>query len=296
MAPRVLAIAAHPDDIEFCMAGTLILLGRAGCELHYMNIANGSCGSVEHDARTIAAIRLAEAQSAARRIGAAFHPPLVPDIEILYEPSLLARVASVMRDVAPDILLVPSPQDYMEDHMNACRLAVTAAFCRSMPNYAVDPPRPPVDNPVVVYHAQPYGNRDGLNQLVVPDLLVDIGSVMAEKASMLAEHRSQKEWLDHSQGLDAYLETMREHAREMCEHAREMCEHAREMRDHAREVRECAREMGARSGRFEFAEGWRRHNPLGLCDPGADPLAELLREHVLCPRSGQPGWHGASMG
>ena len=37
------AIAAHPDDIEFQMAGTLILLQRAGYEIHYMNIANGSC-------------------------------------------------------------------------------------------------------------------------------------------------------------------------------------------------------------------------------------------------------------
>ena len=39
------AVAAHPDDIEFVMAGTLILLRRAGYELHYMNIANGCCGS-----------------------------------------------------------------------------------------------------------------------------------------------------------------------------------------------------------------------------------------------------------
>ena len=260
MAPRVFGIAAHPDDIEFTMAGTLILLGRAGCELHYMNIANGSCGSVEHDAPTIADIRLGEAQSAARRIGAAFHPPLVADIEILYASPLLARLASVVRDVAPDILLAPSPQDYMEDHMNACRLAVSAAFCRGMPNFPVDPPRPPLDKPVVVYHAQPYGNRDGLNRPVMPDLFVDIGPVVEEKTAMLAEHRSQRGWLDHSQGLDAYLETMREHGRE----------------------------MGALSGRFEYAEGWRRHNPLGLCDPGADPLVDLLREHVVEQEARRP--------
>ena len=37
----VLAIAAHPDDIEFMMAGTLLLLKQAGCETHYLNIANG---------------------------------------------------------------------------------------------------------------------------------------------------------------------------------------------------------------------------------------------------------------
>ena len=153
MTRRAFAIAAHPDDIEFGMAGTLILLARAGCEIHYMNVASGSCGSAEHDAATIAAIRLDEAKSAAASIGAVFHPPLVPDIEIFYEKGLLAKVASVMRAVAPDILLAPSPEDYMEDHTNACRLAVTAAFCRGMKNFPVDPPCEPVSGEVSVYHA-----------------------------------------------------------------------------------------------------------------------------------------------
>jgi len=250
---RVFAIAAHADDIEFNMAGTLILLRRAGCEVHYMNIANGSCGSAEHNAETIAAIRLQEAKNAAGRIGAVFHPPLVPDIEIFYEKGLLARVGSIMRMVAPNILFVPSPQDYMEDHMIACRLAVTAAFCRGMRNFPVDPPMAPVDGDVAVYHAQPHGNRDPLNRLVWPDFFIDIGSVIDEKTNMLAEHKSQKEWLDHSQGVNSYLNTMRNFARE----------------------------MGALTTRCKFAEGWRRHNPLGLCAPAADPLMDLLREHVL---------------
>ena len=252
MARRVFAVAAHPDDIEFCMAGTLILLAGAGWQVHTMNIADGSCGSAEHDAATIAAIRLQEAENAARHLDAVFHPPLVPDIGIYYEPGLLAKVGSIMRAVAPDILLVPSPQDYMEDHMNACRLAVTAAFCRGMRNWPVDPPRGPIPNEVTVYHAQPYGNRDGLNRLVHPDFFVDIGQVLGEKRAMLAEHKSQKEWLDTSQGLDAYLDTMRAQARE----------------------------MGELSTRCQFAEGWRRHNPLGLCARDADPLGDVLRGYV----------------
>ena len=253
MALRVFAIAAHPDDIEFCMAGTLILLAGKGCEIHYMNIANGSCGSAEHDAEAIAAMRLQEAINAANRIGAAFYPPLVSDIEIFYERGLLAKIGSIMRMVAPDILLVPSPQDYMEDHVNACRLAVTAAFCRGMRNFPVDPPREPVDRDVSVYHAQPYGNRDSLNRPIRPDFFIDITSAIKKKASLLAEHKSQKEWLDRSQGLNAYLTTMKDFARE----------------------------MGALSSRCEYAEGWRRHNPLGLCVPDADPLEELLQEYVV---------------
>jgi len=252
MACRVFAIAAHPDDIEFGMGGTLILLAGEGCEIHYMNIANGSCGSTEHDAEATAEIRLVEATNAAGRIGAVFHRPLVADLEIFYEKELLARVASIMRAVAPDILLVPSPQDYMEDHTNACRLAVTAAFGRGMRNFPVDPPRPPVECDVTVYHAQPHGNRDSLNRLVHPDFFIDISPVIDEKADMLAEHKSQAEWLDHTQGMNAYLETMRG----------------------------LAGEMGSLSTRCEFAEGWRRHNPLGLCAVDADPLANLLRDHV----------------
>ncbi len=205
---RVFAVAAHPDDIEFEMGGTLFLLKQAGCEIHYMNIANGSCGSAEYDAQKIVAIRLDEAQNACRRLGAVFHPPLVPDLEIFYEKGLLARISSIMREVTPNILLVPSPQDYMEDHMNASRLAVTAVFCRGIPNFPVNPPRPPVMNEVTVYHAQPYGNRDQLNHPIRPDFLVNIAAVIEEKTAMLAEHKSQRDWLDYSQGVGAYLEAM----------------------------------------------------------------------------------------
>ena len=250
---RVLAVAAHPDDIEFGMAGTFILLGRAGCRLHYMNIADGSCGSMEMTGEEIARVRLEESRKAASGIGAVFHPPLAQDLEIFYGKELLSRLASVVREADPDVLLVPSPQDYMEDHMNACRLAVTAAFCRGIPNFPVEPPRPAVGTDVTVYHAQPYGNRDGMNRVVVPDFFVDITSVMDAKAAMLARHDSQKSWLDASQGIDSYIDTMWSHAAE----------------------------MGEMSGRFEYAEGWRRHNPIGFCPPDADPLADLLSEHII---------------
>ena len=200
MPGRAFALAAHPDDIEFQMAGTLILLRRAGYEIHYMNIANGSCGTTEYGKAEIIAMRRAEAQAAAASIGAVFHESLVDDLAIFYEPGLLARVAAVMREVAPEILLLQSPQDYMEDHQNAVRLGVTAAFAREMPNFSTDPPRRTVAQPVTVYHAQPHGNRDPLRQPVRPELFIDIAEVLAEKRAMLALHTSQKTWLDRSPG------------------------------------------------------------------------------------------------
>jgi LmbE family N-acetylglucosaminyl deacetylase len=252
MPKRVFAVAAHPDDVEFHMAGTLILLGQAGYELHYLNIANGSCGTAEYGRDEIVAIRRGEAMAAAASIGAVYHESLVDDLEIFYEKPLLARVAAVMREVAPEIVLTHSPSDYMEDHQNACRLAVTAAFCRGMPNCPTDPPVAPVPGDVTIYHAQPHGNVDPLRQPVRPDLFVDIAGVGARKRAMLACHHSQKDWLDRSQGMDSYLLAM-------------------EALD---------REVGALSGRFASAEGWRRRLHLGFCAPDADPLSAALRQWV----------------
>ena len=76
---RAFAVAAHPDGIEFVMAGTSILLRNAGYEIHIMNIANGCCGSTEYSAEHAAKIREKEAIAAADTIGAEFHPSLVND-------------------------------------------------------------------------------------------------------------------------------------------------------------------------------------------------------------------------
>jgi hypothetical protein len=68
------------------MAGTLLLLGEAGYELHIMNIANGSCGSMTEDAATVIARRTAEAQAASAELGAVFHPPIANDPLSQYKP------------------------------------------------------------------------------------------------------------------------------------------------------------------------------------------------------------------
>lgn len=249
----VLAAAAHPDDIEFMMSGTLRLLKQAGWEVHYLNIANGSCGSATlgHD-ETIRA-RTAEAREACRQLGAVFHEPLVDDLMVYYTPELVARLCALVREVKPAILLLQSPQDYMEDHSNSVRLMVTAAFCRGMPNFATAPPTPAWGGDLAVYHALPYGLRDSLGQPVAAEFYADVAGVMADKRAMLACHRSQKDWLDLSQGLDSYLNTMTE-----------MCG-----------------EAGRQSGQFAFAEGWRRHLHLGFGPAAFNPLAQVLGPQLL---------------
>lgn len=248
-----IAIAAHPDDIEFLMSGTLMLLKANGYKIHYWNLANGCCGSSKYDAQTIARIRREEAYAAAKAIGATFHESICNDLEIFYDRPTLAKVASVIREVAPEIVLTHAPVDYMEDHTNACRLAVTAAFARGMPNFITDPPRGIVNDLVTVYHAQPYSHRDPLGNVVEPSLVVDTTDVIEQKKKMLAKHASQKQWLDESQGLNSYIDTLVE----------------------------LDAELGRMSCLFKYAEGWRRHLHLGFCNPQDDPLRAVLKERVL---------------
>jgi LmbE family N-acetylglucosaminyl deacetylase len=136
----------------------------------------------------------------------------------------------------------------MEDHMNTARLAVTAAFARGMPNFTTDPPVEPYAGDVTVYHAMPHGLCDGLRRPVMPELFVDTTSVQAVKRQALAAHVSQKAWLDATQGMDSYLDA----------------------------GDDMARQVGRMSGRFAYAEGWRRHLHLGLSAHDDDPLAAAL--------------------
>lgn len=207
--PVVFAVVAHPDDIEFNMAGTLVLLTQAGYEPHMMNISRSNLDSNVLPEAEITAIRRREAEASAAVLGAVYHPPLTDDLMIFYEDRLLRQMSAVIRAVRPTIVLLPSLNDYMEDHTNTARVVVTACFSRAMRHYASQPPRDATDQDVYLYHAQPHMNRDGMRTLVVPELFVDVTSVIDVKLRMLGCYESQRQWLDETQGLDDYLEGMR---------------------------------------------------------------------------------------
>jgi N-acetylglucosamine malate deacetylase 1 len=251
--PSVIAIGAHPDDIEFYMAGTLLMLKKAGYETHYMSIASGNLGTVQYNAATTRAIRNTEARAAAKILGATFHPCVTDDLEIFYNLELLRAVSAVVREVKPTIVLTHSPQDYMEDHMTASRLAVTAAFARGMPNFKTTPSREAAEYEVTVYHSMPHGLCDQLRHRIIPGAFVNTTPVQATKREALAAHKSQQQWLDKSQRINSFLLTMEN----------------------------MALEIGRRSKRFKCAEGWRRHFHLGFCSPEADPLCEALGKDYL---------------
>lgn len=250
---NVLAVAAHPDDIEFMMAGTLFLLKEKGCELNYLNIANGSCGSVKHSKEEIVEIREKEAENAASFLNAKYYKSMTDDFNVFYSEEVIKKVAFVIRISKPDILLVPSLNDYMEDHMISARIAVSAAFVRNMPTYQTDPPLTPISNDIAIYHALPYGLQDEMRRKVIPEFFVNITSVIEEKTKMLAMHKSQKDWLDKSQGIDSYLVTMKE----------------------------MSRQVGKDSKQFQFAEGWRRHSHLGFAAEDFNPMSKILDEFMI---------------
>lgn len=248
-----MAIAAHPDDIEFVMAGTLLLLKEAGYETHYMNVSSGNCGSVEHGSARTRVIRKREAQTAAKILGAHYHSSLTDDLEVFYDLKTLRRLAAAVRAAKPNIVLTHSPQDYMEDHMNTCRLAVSAAFTRGMPNFKTKPATTVSNQDVTVYHAMPHGLCDALRRRIVPGAFVNTASVQRTKLEALAAHKSQQGWLDVSQGLNSYLKTMEE----------------------------MSLKVGRMSEKFKHAEGWRRHLHFGFSSAEMDPLREVLGKNYL---------------
>jgi N-acetylglucosamine malate deacetylase 1 len=248
-----IAIGAHPDDIEFYMAGTLLMLKQKGYDIHYLNLASGNCGSVQYNAAMTRSIRSTEARAAARILGAHFHPSLTEDMEIIYNQGLLRALAAVIREVKPRILLTHSPQDYMEDHMNTSRLAVSAAFTRGMPNFKSAPPRPPADYEVTIYHAMTNGLCDQLRRRIIPGAFVNTSAVHKSQLKALEAHKSQQNWLDVSQGLNSFLLAMED----------------------------LSLAVGRLSKQFKYAEGWRRHLHYGYCGPEADPLADALGKNYL---------------
>ena len=245
-----LAIFAHPDDIEFVAAGTLLLLKEKGWDIHYMNLTGGDLGSLELDRDETRCMRIQEGKDAASLLGATFYDPICNDLEILYELDTIKRITAVIRKSDPTIILTHALSDYMMDHENTAKLTVSSAFVKSMPNYETDPALPTVATDTTIYHAMPHGLQTPMRQRVRAGLYVDTTSVHAIKRQALAAHRSQKGFLDATQGMDSYLVTMDE----------------------------LSKGVGELSGQFEYAEGWRRHLHLGFSAMEQDPLAEALAD------------------
>jgi LmbE family N-acetylglucosaminyl deacetylase len=206
---RVLALHAHPDDIEFQCAGTLALLRDAGHHVITATMTPGDCGSAEHDAEAIAAIRRGEAQAAADLIGAEYHCLEFRDLAIFNDDDSRRRVTEFLRRVRPDLILTAPPVDYHCDHEMTSLLVCDACFAAPVPNYATRQwePAPPLGRIPHLYYVDTIGGTDRGGRAIPAGFCIDVSRVFALKQQMLACHASQRNWLLRQHGMDEYLET-----------------------------------------------------------------------------------------
>jgi LmbE family N-acetylglucosaminyl deacetylase len=247
---------AHPDDIEMTCAGTLALLRRAGWDVHMATMTAGDLGSATLSRARISRIRKKEAAASAKLLDAGYTCLAFNDLTIVYSESTKRRVSALLRMVRPDLVIVPSPQDYMADHEETPRIVREAAFASTIPNWkaSLGAKRPrPCDRMPAILYADPIDNVDHFGRRVPAQYVVDITGSVDLKEKMLAMHDSQRSWLRRQHGEDEYLLWMR------------------------RVGADRARDFGSPS--VEYAEGFRQH--LGHGFPREDMLTASLGKRLV---------------
>lgn len=208
---RILAIHAHPDDIELQCAGTLALLKQRGCSITIATMTAGDCGSAELPQREIARVRRGEAQAAARLLEADCMCLEFNDLCIIHDNDSRRRVTETVRRARPDLVITAPPVDYMSDHEITSRLVRDACFAASVPNYSTQQwdPAPILPRIPYLYYVDPISGIDYFGNSLAPEFVIDISSTFDLKLEMLACHASQRNWLLKQHGLDEYLESCR---------------------------------------------------------------------------------------
>jgi N-acetylglucosamine malate deacetylase 1 len=206
--PRILAIHAHPDDVEFQCAGTLALLKQQGCPITIATMTPGDCGSAEHSADEIAEIRRAEARKSAELLGADYVCLEFRDLSIVVDNPSRGKVVEALRRARPEIVLTAPPVDYMTDHEITSVLVREACFSASVPNYSTRQwdPAPPLGGIPSLYYVDSIEGIDYFGNPLKPDFVVDVTATFELKQNMLACHESQRNWLRKQHGIDEYLE------------------------------------------------------------------------------------------
>ena len=209
---KILAVHAHPDDIETLAAGTLALLAGKAHEIMIATLTSGDCGSRDHSREETARIRVEEARRAAAIIGASYICAGFGDLSVFNGDVSRRRVTELLRSMRPDIVITAAPIDYHPDHEATSTLVRDACFAAPVPNYAAGPSQP-LDSIPYLYFVDPIGGRDREGGEVSPDFAVDIGETMEAKKSMLKEHKSQLDWVIRQHGIDDYIGSMESFAR-----------------------------------------------------------------------------------
>lgn len=206
-----LTLLAHPDDAEILCGGTLIRLADLGWKIHIATATPGDCGTTTQQRWDISAVRVAEAQKAAKLIGAEYHCLDERDGLVVYDKPSVQKTIDLFRRVAPTLLFTHAPKDYMMDHEQVHLLARAASFVYGAPNISAFPLLAGTRIPWM-YYCDPIDGIDPLGNEIQPTARIDISDVIDRKSAMLACHASQREWLASYHGIDEYIDAMKRHS------------------------------------------------------------------------------------
>lgn len=185
---NILAIGAHPDDIEESCGGTLAKYVKQGHKVFTATATNGNIGSATLPMDEIAKIRKEEARRAAAIIGAEYIC-LDYDDEMFFEDKA-ARInfINLVRYCKADVILTHSPHDYNPDHELTSKIINDIAVM--IPIAKIETKAKPYDKIPIIAYFEPV---HGLGFL--PTEYVDITEEIEIKKAMCAEHKSQIAWM-----------------------------------------------------------------------------------------------------
>jgi LmbE family N-acetylglucosaminyl deacetylase len=184
---RALAVAAHPDDVEFQAGATLAKWAAAGCEVSYLVLTDGSKGTWDPDADIPALVvtRQVEQRAAAARLGATGEVVMLgnTDGELQSDVATRELVARWIRRLRPDVLLGHDPWKRYRlhpDHRHAGWLVVDGVVAARDPFFFPD-------------HEEGHHRPEALLLFEAdePDHLEDVTGFEQTKVAALLEHRSQ---------------------------------------------------------------------------------------------------------
>ncbi len=185
---NILAIGAHPDDVETSCGGTLAKYAKLGHKVFTATTTNGNIGSATLPMDEIAKIRKEEARRAAAHIGAEYIC-LDYDDEMFYEDKQ-ARInfINLVRYCKADVILTHAPNDYNPDHELTSKIIRDIAVM--IPIAKIQTKAKPYDKiPIIAYFEPVHGLG------FVPTEYVDISDVIDIKRAMCYEHKSQIQWM-----------------------------------------------------------------------------------------------------
>jgi len=193
---NILAIGAHPDDIESYAAGTLAKYSKAGHKVFMATATNGNVGSATLSMEEIAAVRKQEAANSAAHIGAEYICLDYDDEMFFEDKAARLKFIDLVRYCRADVILTHNPEDYNPDHELTSKIINDIAVM--IPIGKIVTENPPYDRIPAIFYWEPVNGMG-----FVPTEYVDITDVMEIKMAMCREHKSQNQWMK-----DNYSETL----------------------------------------------------------------------------------------